>query len=144
MSRASNTAGHITTDTDSATHGEESTLATSGTARSVLAVVGIGGSTPEVVGGLETEKRDGHVGLDIRDSSKLLQQLDGDAVLGFGLVNITCHANRAVIILYINGVLQADGDASKRTLEVDGAIFDPFLGIFNEDFSNTVGLFMCF
>src|SRR5699024_3459535 len=63
-------------------------------------------------------------------------------VLNLWLVNIDGHANGAVIALDVDGVLEADGDTCQGTLQVDGALLDPLLGILDEDLGDAVGLFV--
>lgn len=142
MGGAADTASDITADTDSATHGKEGTFTTSRSTRSVLGIVRVGGTTPEVVLGLKAEQGNGDVGLDIGDSASFLEHAGSDTVLSLGLVDKLAVADSAVIASDVNGVLQADGNAGKRTLEVDGAISKPLFGIGEKNLCNTVGLLM--
>lgn len=110
---------HIRTNAYPATKGQQRRLAASGSAGRVLGVVRIRGPAPDVVGRLKTQQGDGDVGFDIRHRACILQKPYEGAVFRLGVPNKRRVSDGSIVTADDNRVLERDGDACERPLQVD-------------------------
>ena len=99
--------------------------------------------TPDVVGRFKGKQSCGQVGLDKGDCACVFQEAYHRPVFGIRFPGVRREADGDVEAFHLHRVLERDGDACQRTLQV-ALIGRPFFGFGEENFGRAVGLFVRF
>lgn len=99
--------------------------------------------SPDIVGRFEGEQGGWQVGLDKGDRACIFQQAHHWPIFSVWFPSVRREADGDVEALHLNGVLERDGNAGQRPLQV-ALLGRPFLGFGKEDLGRAVGLLLRF